>query len=208
VALEFRHRSENRNLRRAALFPGAYNPPTVAHVAIAHAALRRVDEVIWILPRAFPHKDFDGPGPEARLNMLRAVTESETRYSTAVTEGGLYLEMAEEARTVLGPEPEIELLCGRDAAERIAAWDYGEPGVFERMIARFPLLVAGRAGEYLPSAQHAERIVPLALEASFDEISSTEVRRRIQNGEPWRHLVPDSIADTIAALYPAGSRKR
>jgi nicotinate-nucleotide adenylyltransferase len=208
MALEFQTRAVNRNPARVVLFPGAYNPPTVAHVAIAHAALRRVDEVIWILPRAFPHKGFDGADLDARIQMLRTVAQSDPRFSAAVSEGGLYLEMAEEARAVLGPEPEIELLCGRDAAERIAAWDYGEPGVFERMIARFPLLVAGRAGEYLPAAHHAERIVPLALEASFDEISSTEVRRRIQNGEPWRHLVPDSIADTIAALYPAGSRKR
>ena len=98
--------------------------------------------------------------------------------------------MADEAREFFGEGVEIGLVCGRDAAERIAAWDYGRPGVFEAMIERYPLLVAGRAGGYLPSPHHAERIIPLATDPSFDEVSSTEVRRRMAAGEPWKHLVP------------------
>jgi nicotinate (nicotinamide) nucleotide adenylyltransferase len=205
VALAF-HRGENsgtsqQNPARIALFPGAWNPPTVAHVAIAEAGLRWADEVVWMLPRAFPHKAFEGVGFEGRLEMLRTVTEGNPRFSVAVTEGGLYVEMADEARAFFGPAVDIGLLCGRDAAERIAAWDYGEPGVFERMIERYPLLVAGRGGEYLPHAAHAERVISLGMEASFDEVSSSEVRRRIEQGLEWRSLVPAAIVNLVAAGY-------
>ncbi|MDP9171216.1 MAG: hypothetical protein M3N54_11410 [Acidobacteriota bacterium] len=201
VALEFQYRARNSNSSRVALFPGAYNPPTVAHVAIAQAALGQAGEVIWVLPRAFPHKEFAGPGLAPRLEMLRRIAETVPGFSTAVSDGGLYLEIAEEACQALGAEAKIELLCGRDAAERIATWDYGQPGVFDDMVDRFPLLVAGRAGDYLPAAQHAEKIVHLTMDAAFDEVSSTEVRRRVRCGEPWRHLVPDAIVDTVEALY-------
>jgi nicotinic acid mononucleotide adenylyltransferase len=133
--------------------------------------------------------------------MLHRVAAKNPAFSVAIAEGGLYVEMADEAREFFGPSAEIGLLCGRDAAERIAAWDYGEPGVFERMIARYPLLVAGRGGEYLPHSDHAERVITLAMQASFDEISSSEVRRRIEQGVEWRSLVPEAITDLVAAAY-------
>ena len=93
--------------------------------------------------------------------------------------------------------------CRGLAAERIAAWDYGRPGVFEAMLERYPLLVAGRAGAYLPPPRHAERSISLVMDASFDEVSSTEVRRRLVAGETWRHLVPEALADMVASAYSA-----
>jgi nicotinate-nucleotide adenylyltransferase len=198
VALEFHYRSLLWNARRIVVFPGAFNPPTVAHVAIARAARTWAAEVVWTLPRAFPHKGFEGADLPMRLDMLLRLAADEPGMSVAVASGGLYVEIADEARQFFGAGLEIGLLCGRDAAERIAAWDYGTPGVFESMIERYPLLVAGRAGEYLPAPRHADRIIPLTMDPAFNEVSSTEVRRRIAAGEPWRHLVPESVAGLIA----------
>lgn len=187
--------------RRIALFPGAWNPPTVAHAAIARAALEWAGEVIWILPRAFPHKSFEGARFEERLSLLQTLAQSEPGFSVAVADRGLYVEIADEARAVFGHDREIALLCGRDAAERIAAWDYGKPGVFEEMLERYPLLVAARAGDFVPSAHHADRIVRVGLANDFDEVSSTEVRERIRRGDPWRELVPAAIREPVAAIY-------
>ncbi len=189
------------NPARVALFPGAWNPPTVAHLAIAEAGLRWAAEVVWVLPRAFPHKAFEGVGFDGRLEMLRRVASANPAFSVAVADGGLYTEMADEAREFYGSSVDIGLLCGRDAAERIAAWDYGEPGVFEQMIARYPLLVAGRGGDYLPHTDHAERVIPVVMDAAFAHVSSSEVRHRIREGREWRGLVPETIADLVAAGY-------
>ncbi len=205
VALSFQHRAQGHSPGRVAIFPGAWNPPTVAHLAIARAALAWADEVVWLLPRAFPHKSFDGASFEDRLLMLRRIAADHPGFSVAIADGGLYVEMADEARDFFGPNPAIALLCGRDAAERIAVWDYGRPGVFDRMLERYTLLVAGRDGEYLPAAHHTERVIPLPMGASFDEVSSTEVRDRISRGDNWRHLVPESIADSAASLYTHGA---
>jgi nicotinate-nucleotide adenylyltransferase len=197
MALAFQYREIEGTPLRIALFPGAWNPPTVAHLAIARAALNYVDEVVWLLPREFPHKTFEGADFEQRRRMLCRIAEGERAFSVAVADCGLYVEMADEARAYFGPEPEIALLCGRDAAERIATWNYQQPGVFDDMLERYTLLVAGRDGDYLPHPRHAERVTVIPMGAAFDEVSSTEVRARMATGQPWRHLVPDAIVELL-----------
>jgi nicotinic acid mononucleotide adenylyltransferase len=171
---------------------------------MAQAALDYAPEVVWLLPRAFPHKAFDGADFAQRLEMLCAIARTEPRFSVAVADGGLYVEMADEARELWGLETEICLLCGRDAAERIAGWNYEQPGVFDAMVDRYPLLVAGRDGDYLPHARHAERVIRIPMSAQFNEVSSTEVRNRIASGKPWRHLLPDVIEDLAGKVYGPG----
>lgn len=186
------------------LFPGTWNPPTVAHLEIARAAGRECDEVIWVLPRTLPHKEFEKAGFEARRAMLTVLARAWPGFSAAVSEGGLYTEIAAEAREYFDPKTEIALVLGRDAAERIANWDYGREGVFEDLVARHRMLVAARNGEYVATGQRPERIARLAMEASWDEVSSSEVRRRIAAGEPWRHLTPSAIAGIVGNLYAEG----
>jgi nicotinate-nucleotide adenylyltransferase len=200
LALEFLYRGP-RNPARVALFPGTWNPPTIAHVDIARMAGNHADEVIWILPRAFPHKGFEGAGFEARRDMLETLSRQHAGFSAAVSDGGLYAEIAKEARDYFGPQPEIALVLGRDAAERIASWDYGAPGVFDEFVQRHRLLVAARDGEYEPARHHLDLISTLPMESSWDDVSSSEVRRRIANGEDWRALVPPAIAGIVENLY-------
>jgi nicotinate-nucleotide adenylyltransferase len=186
---------------RVTLFPGAWDPPTAAHLEIARAARRETGQVVWVLPRAFPHKEWNRTGIAERAALLCAIVQGEPGFSAATTGGGLYREIADEARTFFGPDCEISLACGRDAAERIAGWDYGIPGAFEDLLARYRILAASRAGEYTPDPRHAGRIVSLQVESPLDHISSTEVRRRIAAGEPWEHLVPPSIVAMVRKLY-------
>jgi nicotinate-nucleotide adenylyltransferase len=200
LALEFLYRAV-RNPARVALFPGTWNPPTVAHVDIARTARHHADEVIWLLPRVLPHKGFEGAGFDARRGMLETLARQHAGFSAAVSDGGLYAEMASEAQDYFGSQTEISLVLGRDAAERIAAWDYGAPGVFDEFVSRHRLLVAARSGDYEPAGRHRERISKLPMEASWDEVSSSEVRRRIADGEDWSALVPAAIAGIVQNLY-------
>lgn len=178
-----------------ALLPGSFNPVTTAHMEIAAAALAHCDIVLFVLPRAFPHKDWAGATFEQRVEMLRRAMASEPRFAIAVADRGLYIEMAEEAQA-LWPEARIELICGRDAAERIANWDYGQPGVFERMMATFGLLVVPRGGSFAcPGARE------LRLATDCNEISATEVRRRVSAGADWQGLVPGVVEDMVARIY-------
>jgi nicotinic acid mononucleotide adenylyltransferase len=204
LALKFLHRG-GRNPKRVALFPGTWNPPTIAHVDIARVALREVDEVVWVLPRALPHKEFDGAPFEDRCGMLEALVREHAHFSAAISDGGLYVDIAGEARGYFSSKTEIVIVLGRDAAERIATWDYGSPGVFDDLVRRHRLLVAARHGEYAPDRRHGGRISRLPMDAAWDEVSSSEVRRRIALGEVWQDLVHPAISGHIEEFY-AGTR--
>ena len=182
-----------------AILAGAFNPPTAAHVALADAALSVVDEVLLAIPTSFPHKTFDGASLEQRLEMMERLAASRKRLSAAVAEGGLFAEIAREARPYYG-DACIHLLCGRDTAERIIHWDYGDPDFVDRMLAEFGLLVAPREGEFQPPERYRSAVRTLHM-GDYDECSSTRLRGAIRSGEEWRKLVPDAIAETVKHLY-------
>src|SRR6266436_6594706 len=119
--MEF-HIRANQAPAKLAILPGAFNPPTRAHLAMAEAALTVVDEVLFVLPRAFPHKEYTAAGFDQRLELLRAATAGHPRFSLAAADRGLFIDLAREARADYGEGTELFLLCGRDAAERIVSW--------------------------------------------------------------------------------------
>jgi nicotinate-nucleotide adenylyltransferase len=184
-------------VKRIAILAGAFNPVTRAHVALADAARSVVDEVLCVIPSVYPHKELEGASLDQRVEMLRRALE---HCRVERTEGGLFIEIAREIR-LREPDSELYFVCGRDAAERILNWDYGEEGFAERMLEEFALLVAARQGEFVVPPHLKDRVVPIQLDGDFDEVSSTEVRRRIQAGEPWEHLVPDEIVDLVGDVY-------
>ena len=181
------------------VFPGGFNPPTSAHLALAWSALSRVDQLLFVLPRKFPHKIYAGATLPQRLDMLDRITAGEPRFSVGVSEKGLFVEMARECREHF-PHSRLWFLCGRDAAERIVDWDYGATHSVDEMLREFGLLVAPRSGVYVPPDRLQGNIDALPL-TGLDAVSSTEVRQRIRNNRPWRELVPEQIADLVAGIY-------
>src|SRR5580658_5803721 len=89
--------------KRVGILPGAFNPVTVAHLALARAALSQVAEVVFVLPQVFPHKPYHGAQFAARVEMLRAAIADEPAFSLAAADGGLFVEIAAECRKTYGP---------------------------------------------------------------------------------------------------------
>jgi len=181
------------NPHHLGILPGAFNPPTLAHLALARAALEYVDAVLLVLPGILPHKSWEGATKEERREMLRLITEHDDRLGAALSAGGLFIDMVREAR-IHFPMAEPHLICGRDAAERIISWDYGEPDAIDRIVGEFRLLVAPRNGSYCAPdhLSHAVRTLDLSC---WDEYSSTEARR----GEV--RIVPDEIKEMVGRIY-------
>jgi len=164
---------------------------------MAESALAAADEVLFVLPRVFPHKEYAGAGFADRLELLRAALSSEPRFSLASSSRGLFIELAREARREYGHGVELFLLCGRDAAERIVAWDYSSGESIEKQLETYQLLVASRGGPYTPPGKIGNRVRSLPLPPGVAGISSTEVRARLRTGQPWRHLVPPAVAERM-----------
>jgi nicotinate-nucleotide adenylyltransferase len=180
-------------IRRIGILAGAFNPVTRAHLALADAAAKILDEVVFVVPRAYPHKELHGAALEDRIEMLGLAG-----HRVETTQSGLFIDVARELHH---PDTEIIFICGKDAAERVVEWDYGEPGAIEKMLEEFSLLVAERGETYQPPEHLRHRVHHLQLDEDFSDVSSTEVRRRIAAGEPWEHLVPPAITEHVRKIY-------
>lgn len=185
--------------RRIGVLPSAFNPPTIAHLALAAAAAQhaQLDQVVYALPRRLPHKSFIGASLEQRTQMLRAVVKDDPSRATALTRGGLFIEIAREFKDVAENDAEIFLICGRDAAERIVSWDYGTGPSFGRQLDEFTLVVGDREGTFVAEAQHRTRTMPVALPLEMDSVSSETLRAQLKNNDDWQHLTDPGVARLI-----------
>lgn len=181
------------------MFPGAFDPPTVAHLAMASRAAEHADEVILLVAESMPHKAFEGVGFESRIGMLSDAA-SHPRLSVASSPQGLYLDIAESCRAVHA-EAEIALVCGTDAAQRILSWPYENAGTLDRLFGLAELWVFSRLGEFRAPDVWRNRVRAMSLDDRLQVLSSSEVRRRIAAGDAWRHLVPEEIHDAVERWY-------
>ncbi len=173
----------------------------MAHLALAQAAAVQLDAVVLVLPSVLPHKSFNSVSFTDRAHMLRKAVAGHAGLFSAVSEGGLFLEIAGECRALYGRDVELTFVCGRDAAARIVEWDYGDPAAIGRLLRQFRLLVASRDGAYAPPAHLTQSIGCFRLPPEAEAISATEVRRRIREGGDWEHLVPAAIVPLVREIY-------
>ena len=186
-------KSSARRGRRVGILPAAFNPVTLAHQEMARQGARQyaLDEVLFLLPRVFPHKIYTGAGFEQRVEMLQAALAAEPQFSIGSTDQGLFIDIARACRPVYGSEGELFFLCGRDAAERIVNWDYGEGPRFADQLWEFQMLVAPRGGPYAVPLEYTGRIHLLDLAPEFEECSSTAAREGVSR------FVPPAVAEII-----------
>lgn len=186
------------------VFGSAFNPPHLAHTIFLGEARAQLglDRVI-VVPTGVPyHKESNGgPGPVARLELARAAFEGAEGLEVSDIEvkrpGPSYTyetleEIADREKNI-----EIHLLMGADAAQDFSGWQ--QP---ERILELARIGIASRPGV---DRQQVEEVFE-GLGASsrieyFDmpqvDISSSLVRQRIEEGQPFRHLVPTAVAQMI-----------
>ena len=206
---------------RLGVLGGAYNPITLAHLAVAEAAKTHfgIDEVLFLLPQVPPHKTIFGASLEQRLEMMRLAVEDAPYAAVGISTHGLFVDMYEGLLAVYPQRPQVYFLTGRDAAERILAWHYDDAETaLKRMFESFQFIVCSRQGAFsLPDdpllTPYRDRIHSCVLPPQagsgppVDAISATEVRERCERGLPIDDLVPAPVAAYIAAhkLYAAPS---
>lgn len=153
---------------RIGAYPGTFNPPTVAHVAVARAALeqRGLDRVVLVLSRRPIDKEHvEVPTFDDRLAVVRAVAAHEGAWlDVAVTEHRLLVDIARGFDV---------LIMGADKWHQVNDPVYydGDPAARDRAVAALPeLAIAPRTGLVVPT-EHV-----LAIDHTHDAVSSSAVR--------------------------------
>lgn len=162
---------------RRGVYPGSFNPPTVAHLAIAEAARRQrqLDEVVWVISEAPLAKEaVDRPLLTHRLDVLEAVASQLGWLRVEVTSAQLLADIADGYDL---------LVMGADKWEQIQQWHwYGSAEDRDSALARLPdLAVAPRPPIAVPDD------LLLDIDVSLANVSSTAARAGFTD-----HMLPEA----------------
>lgn len=182
--------------RRIGVFGGTFDPPHVAHVVLAAAAIEQLKlDVLVVTPAGVPWQKVGSrsisPG-ETRLEMARAafapVSGVEVSDIELRREGNSYT--VDTLREFVDDRTDLFLLLGSDAAAGLDTWErHGEIAELST-IAVFPR--RGHEDAHPPAG-----FVWESLELPGLEVSSTDIRSRVSAGRPTVGLVPESVRSII-----------
>ena len=186
-------------MRRIALFGGSFDPVHKGHIEIAKTAISRLclDEVILIPSGVSPHKEGLSASNEDRYNMVCLALENEEKLSVSdfeiKKETKCYsFETVEEFKKRY-PKDELYFIIGDDQYEKFTTWYK-----WEELIKMCRFVVFTRHGGKIEPPFTEIKIPPI-------DISSTQIRENIKNGEDVSALVSEKVLSYIKekGLYGA-----
>lgn len=178
------------------LFGGSFDPVHHGHLIVAQVAAERLGlEAMRFLPaREQPFKrGRHRASPEHRATMLSLAVANAPGFAVERIELGragpsYTVDTLDELRR-REPRSEFVLLLGADAATELPEWrDAGRIPQLAKVV------VFARPGSRVPTSP----VIAQVIEVPAIDISATEVRRRIFQGQAIRYWVPDAVAEYIA----------
>jgi nicotinate-nucleotide adenylyltransferase len=199
------------------IFGGTFDPVHIGHLRVALDALELLGlhELRFVPLAQAVHREQPLAGPHDRLAMLQAAIAGQPGFhidDREVEQGGpsYTVDTLASLRREHGPNTPLCLLVGADAFAGLVSWR--APA---EIVALAHLIVLQRPGHELQwdaalmqqlGAQRVEsatrlRTTPagmvMPLQVSALDISSSDIRRRMNAGRSIRYLVPDPVLEII-----------
>jgi nicotinate-nucleotide adenylyltransferase len=191
---------------RVGILGGTFDPIHLGHLIVGEAAGERLglDRLIF-MPAGSPRLKEQEPSatPQQRLAMARLAVDDNPCFEVGgheVERPGLTytVDTLEELRRGLEDDAQLYFIVGMDALEQFDRWK--EP---ERLLDLCSLVVVNRVGHQRVDVNDFVGRYPQAgpgltlLNAPRVEISSTEIRRRVSEGQSVKYLTPAPVEEYI-----------
>lgn len=178
-------------MKKIGILGGTFNPPHMGHLLIANEAKHALylDEVHFMPAAQSPFKNKNQQVTDNhRLEMVRLLSAylPDSNVETIELErGGLsYTFDTLKQLTEMNPTTEYSFIIGADQAEKLADWY-----CIDELVHLVNVVVVPRPG-YTVSTPY--KVTTLSIPQL--EVSSTELRKRLAQGETTRFLLPEDIA--------------
>ena len=192
---------------------GTFDPIHFGHLVTAEAsrAAFGLEQVVFIPSGNPPHKQDRTVTPaEHRYLMTVLATSTNPYFRVSRTEidrvGPSYtVDTIEELRGLVGPDTLIYFITGADAVMELMTWNRPQD-----ILAQCELIAATRPGYPPADFQRLRQAIPQVsaarvhtIEVPALAISSSDIRRRVESGEPIKYLVPETVEQYIlkSSLY-------
>ncbi|HMU26225.1 MAG TPA: nicotinate (nicotinamide) nucleotide adenylyltransferase [Solirubrobacterales bacterium] len=191
-------------MTRLGVFGSSFNPPTLAHaVLLAEAGWQLALDRIMVVPTGEAwHKDISGaPAAGVRMALAKAAFGGQEGLEVSSLEvdrqGPSYTCDTLEEIHSLNPDSQIFFLSGSDAALGLGEWHRPDRvlELAEFAVAPRSEIARDAVAEVFERLGARDRLEFFAMPRM--EFSSTLVRERIASNRPWKHLVPQGVAEMI-----------
>lgn len=187
-------------MKKVGIFGGSFNPIHTGHIALAKSLCEQagLDEVWFMVSPMNPFKKSatDLLDDQLRLEMVQKALEGEPRLRACDYEFHLpkpsYTWHTLQAMSKDYPQIHFTLLIGGDNWAAFDKWYHHDD-----ILAHYPIVVYPRQGSVIGDVPPGVSI----METPLLNISSTEIRQRIIEGESIHGMVPDSIEDLAIKYY-------
>ena len=180
------------------LFGGSFNPIHNGHVRLAKSLLQEaaLDEVWFLVSPQNPFKqDQQLLDDDKRLQLVRLALKEEPQLMASDFEFHLpkpsYTWNTLQALEQEYPERKFTLLIGGDNWEAFDKWYR-----YEDILKRYPIIVYPRKGSKVPDVKFQASDIQI-VKTPLINISSTQIRQRLQEGKSVRGLVNTEVAMVI-----------
>ena len=187
------HRTDERHPREIVVLGGAFNPPTVGHVAMIEAVSTMYGHLpLYVMPSAERTDKPELTDDAHRMNML-ALAAEERGWAENVVVSDFELMLPRPSQTyatvlalkAAGVE-KVHFVSGVDSINSIHSWDNGS-----ELLQEVDWLIIQREGHHLSVEPSSFEWLNLSVPGS---VSSTAVRERLKEGLPVDDLVVPAVA--------------
>ncbi len=197
--------------KKLGIFSGSFNPLTLAHIKmIEEAKLHfQLDEMLLLLAKANVDKNVFGWSLAGRIVTLIRYTEERKDVSVGISSHGRYIDKVKALNSVYPENTEYHFIVGYDTLIRIFDPKYytNINSELQKLFSQCRIIAANRENVDIETIKqflaqpimqpYSTYVSCLLLPDFYANMSSTQVRDGIANGDDISHLVPSFISEYL-----------
>lgn len=192
-----------------AIFGGAFNPPTLAHINLAKQILHNLSNIkkIIFVPVSTKYNKSGLAEDKDRFNMLKTICKEFNNIEVSDIE----LKSSRQLFTIetldkiqeQNKNKKIFFIIGTDNLKQLDTWHN-----VDKLLEKYKVIVLKRNDDNISEiinnsnvlSNHRESIVELKNIKPIN-LSSTHIREKLKKGEDISKLVPPEIAEKVVGIY-------